>query len=73
MAGSFEVISAFSFNQDIRHMICLLDEYAVDENQSERDDEEDVGEVENKLGDKLLRAIPFHIPVCYPNLQKRNE
>ena len=41
----------------------LLYEDSVDENEGEGDDEEDVGEVENKLGHVVLRAVSLHVPV----------
>ena len=53
----------------------LLYEDSVDKNEGEGDDEEDVGEVEDELGDVVLGAVPLHIPVsdahlkCLRNLQ----
>ena len=50
----------------------LLDEDSVDENKGERDDEEDVGEVEDKLGHMVLCAVPLHIPVSDSDLESLN-
>ena len=47
----------------------LLDEDSVDENKGERDDEEDVGEVEDKLGDIIFCAESLDIPVGDPHLK----
>ena len=46
----------------------LLYEDSVDENEGEGDDEEDVGEVENKLGHVVLRAVSLHVPVSDSHL-----
>ena len=48
----------------------LLDKDSVDENKCERDDEEDVGEVEDELGHMVLRAVSLHIPVSDANLER---
>ena len=48
--------------------LSLLDEYPVDQYECEGDDEEDVGEVEDKLGDIIFGAEPLDIPVSYPDL-----
>ena len=48
----------------------LLDEDSVDENKGERDDEEDVGEVEDEFGHVVLRAVPLHIPVSDVHLEE---
>ena len=47
----------------------LLYEDSVDENEGEGDDEEDVGEVENKLGHVVLRAVSLHVPVSDSHLK----
>ena len=47
----------------------LLDEDPVDEDEGEGHDEEDVGEVEDELGDEVLGAVPFHVPMRYSNLE----
>ena len=46
-----------------------LDEYPVYENERERHDEENVGEVEDELGDVLLGAVALHVPVGHADLK----
>ena len=48
----------------------LLDKDSVDENKREGDDEEDVGEVEDELGNMVLCAVSLHIPVSDANLKR---
>ena len=47
----------------------LLYEDSVDKNEGERDDEEDVGKVEDELGHVVLRAVSLHIPVSDTDLK----
>ena len=47
----------------------LLDKYSVDQNQSERNDEQDVREVEDKLAHIVLCAESLGIPVSNADLK----
>ena len=47
----------------------LLDKYSVDQNQSERNDEQDVREVEDKLAHIVLCAESLGIPVSNTDLK----
>ena len=48
----------------------LLDEYPVHQDKSERNNEKNVGEVEDKLGDIVLGTIPLHVPVGDADLEQ---
>ena len=48
----------------------LLYKNPVHQDESERNNEEDVREVEDKLWDMVLSAEPLHIPVSNTNLHR---
>ena len=57
--------------ENIEILQYLLNKNPVDEDESEGNDEKNVGEVEDEFGDKFFGAIPLHVPVGDTNLKRR--
>ena len=51
----------------------LLDENPVNQHQSQWNNEQNVGKIEDEFGDKLLRTISFDVPMSNPYLESRKE